>query len=1588
MPFLRQTWALVEKTLKIVLFRHLLGTLTRAFIAPIIFIFIIAYAKSFFIPPSSFGIGAPAPLRSLSDAVAASAGGRNTVVFINGGYIGGEISTVIDQVAEPIRAQGKTVQILENDSGLLTTCRSSIRGVSPCFAAVEFLSSPSEGSGGIWNYSMRADGVFGGRVYVDTQDNDAEIYVLPLQRAVDNAIAEINGASLPTVTQYPYTSETAVERQRNITRLYMGSLISILGLVYFVGIVGICYQLTGEMAKERELGMSQLIEAMMPNKARWLPQAARLLSIHLAFDMLYLPSWVVMAVIVARMNYVQSNTGILIGYFILAGLALSSWSMAFASLFSKAQLSGITVTIASIVLAIIIQVIPPVSTSAAIVLSLIFPPMNFTLFIIYMAYWQQQIEPADLSKAAPNAPWRMAGWLFFLFCIVQILVYPFVGAFIERVLYGTATKARKLTYDGESSTETVRLRGLTKLYQPNWLLRLSRTNRQTVRAVDGIDLTVLRGQIMVLLGANGSGKSTTLDMLAGLQKPTGGTIEMDAGGGIGLCPQKNVLWDELTVYEHVSIFNRLKAEKVDSRAQCEELIRACDLEQKIKARSDTLSGGQKRKCQLAMGFTGGSTLCMLDEVSSGLDPLSRRKIWDILLAERGKRSIILTSHFLDEADLLSDDIAIMSKGKRVASGSAVALKHELGGGYRVRVYHENSKPLSADLESVPKQVFHDQTVYMIPDSAAAARFISELERAGIRDYQVNGPTIEDVFLKLAAEVKDELDKDHAPSPAPDEALVSGEKGLQLATGKHLSYARQTWVLFRKRGTIFTRNAWPYLAALLIPVITAGLVTRFLTNFSALTCDPASVVSVDQAAGLNNFLGYEADIPVGPVTPGLLNFLNSVYPLLNPPPFRAVNTIDEFYNYINTNYSSTTPGGFFLGSTPTFAWRGNYQLYYAIATQNLLDVALSRIPIQASFQPFAVPFSPSAGKSLQFILYFGLAMSVFPGFFALYVNRERLHKVRALHYSNGIRAQSVWTAYTLFDFIIVLAVSTLAIIIFTAVSDIWYAPGYLWLIFTLFGLAATLMSYVFSLFTSSQLASFAFAAGGQCVFFLLYFISFMCIITYSPAADTDRNLNIATFTIGAFFPAANLLRALLLSFNEFSILCRDNSVAPNAGAWTVYGSCIAYLVIQSAVLMTFLVAYDSGWRPRLFMRRQHKAQDVEEVEGVDPEVYSETARVEESNDELRVIHASKAFGANQAVQDISFGVPRGETFALLGPNGAGKSTTIGLIRGDTRPSGRQGEILIEDVSIISHRAQARANLGVCPQFDAMDQMSAIEHLRFYARARGVPDVEHNVEQVLHAVGLAQFKSRLAGKLSGGNKRKLSLGIALIGNPSVVLLDEPSSGMDAASKRVMWRTLRSVSSGRSLVLTTHSMEEADALADRAGIMARKMLALGTSDQLRKKHGDAYHVHLVHRDAPYTTNENMDAIKTWIRRAFPAAVTEDRSFHGQLRFSLPNDRTATNDEPSGKTRQSGANLVGPGYVPSRTGISALFSNLEANKARLGFEYYSVSQATLDQVFLSIVNKHNVVEENYARQHPQKKVGLFQRIYRSIGDNSYLCY
>lgn len=417
-----------------------------------------------------------------------------------------------------------------------------------------------------------------------------------------------------------------------------------------------------------------------------------------------------------------------------------------------------------------------------------------------------------------------------------------------------------------------------------------------------------------------------------------------------------------------------------------------------------------------------------------------------------------------------------------------------------------------------------------------------------------------------------------------------------------------------------------------------------------------------------------------------------------------------------------------------------------------------------------------------------------------------------------------------------------------------------------------------------------------------------------------------------------------------------------------------MILQFFLLVAFLIFWESGkslepFGIRLPSRRNaaatkdssEKASSFgsEERDIISSNAAEDSFRLSSSNGGLRVQHISKTFGSNQAVDDVSFGVLPSEKFALLGPNGAGKSTMISLIRGELRPDHTTASrIHIAGDSLEETPVAAKQHLGVCPQFDAVDSMTLSEHLHFYARARGVTgnQKDENIREIITRLGLQDHTNKLVKKLSGGTKRKLSLGIALVGNPSVLLLDEPSSGMDAAAKRALWGTLGAISTGRSLVITTHSMEEADALCDRAGIMASSMLALGTISSLHERHSDKVYVQMVHKDAPRSSPEEMQRLWGWVEETFLVAERE-RIVGGQARFAIPIKR-----DPGAPTELLDGN-----------NMARLFAAIEAKKGEMSIRDYSIGHATLEQVFLNVVSRHGVDEEN---SHAIERKGFWHRV------------
>ncbi|KAF3905176.1 hypothetical protein AA313_de0204296 [Arthrobotrys entomopaga] len=1377
---------------------------------------------------------------------------------------------------------------------------------------------------------------------------------MPLQLAVDNAIN--NSTVIPN--EFIYTSLSDQERKDRIRIRYMGALIDVLGVAFAISMVGVIYHLTGFLAAEREIGISQLINAM--GGRQW----ARLLSHHIAFSIVYLPGWILISLAFAFAVFQQTNVGIVLIFQLLTGLAFSSLSLLGGAFFRKSQLSGITLVIGSLLLAIIAQVISKSATASTAILGLLFSPMAYVYFIILMAHWERENLGTNLVQQAPTSTHRLPGVAFWIFLIIQIIVYPILAAFVENWLYGTSSPNR--TVGNTQEENAVEIENFTRKYPPRWWNK----QKETVVAVNDLTIDVRKGAIVSLLGANGSGKSTTNNAIAGLDTITSGYIRV-AGvkTDLGVCPQNNVLWDDLSVIETLRVWMYLKVGHINFE-EIEGIIKSCDLVQKSNALSKTLSGGQKRKLQLAIMFIGGSKIGIIDEASSGLDPLSRRKLWDIILSERNKRTILLTTHYLEEADFLSDYIVILSKGQLKCAGSAAELKAKFGGGYRVHCFDEDAP---ATVEGIPGKQLYDQTIYRADDTTGAGQVIKALNKMNMKDFHINGPTIEDVFLKVAEET--------AATQVSAAGTDEKESGVDLYTGQRVGLFKQAWVMFRKRLVILLHTSFPMVAAVLIPIVTSAITLHFLKGFEVASCNPSAAMSsfdnvnissldidIDVVFGPPQAIGLQAASKLKDAFGGFSDGSSddsggfNIASLENST--HIVDSYSSYMDYIHNNYRNVTPGGFWLNDTPTLGFVGNDGgLYLAMLSLNILDNLRDNATIITTFTNFDVNFGPGTGDSLQFITYFGLATAVFPAFFILYPTLERLRNVRTLHYSNGVRASSLWIAYTIFDFLFILLITVISTVILAATSSVWWNIGYLYAVFMLYGLAAVLLGYIVSLLAKSQLAAFAMMAGYQAVMFLLYMIAYMCVLTYAPIENQNQDILIVHFTMALISPVPSFIRALFASLNLFQVNCQnDKFVAPRD--ITSYGGPILYLVLQIILYFFIMVWWESGaYRlntKRILTRTKDTERDTTEVE---QEVFEELKRVDSSTaDGLRVLHVSKAFGKVQAVEDVSFGVKPGEIFALLGPNGAGKSTTISMIRGVLRPD--QGEIFVQGLNMHSkHKPEARSHLGVCPQFDACDQMTTRQHLAFYAQIRGVENIDHNVQVVLDAVGLSEFSERMAWKLSGGNRRKLSLAIALMGNPSVLLLDEPSSSMDSASQRLLWNILRSIAPGRSLLLTSHSMLEIDALANRAGIISRKMLAVGTTDYLREKHGNHYHIHIVLKSSPNTSDGEMESVKGWILENFQGAEVEDKSFHGQTKFKVPSIMAfADLEKPfdDGISKTESEEEKAKTFQRNRT-INVLFQLLEDNKERLDIDFYSISRTSMDEVFLNIVGKANVIEEGY---------------------------
>ena len=222
--------------------------------------------------------------------------------------------------------------------------------------------------------------------------------------------------------------------------------------------------------------------------------------------------------------------------------------------------------------------------------------------------------------------------------------------------------------------------------------------------------------------------------------------------------------------------------------------------------------------------------------------------------------------------------------------------------------------------------------------------------------------------------------------------------------------------------------------------------------------------------------------------------------------------------------------------------------------------------------------------------------------------------------------------------------------------------------------------------------------------------------------------------------------------------------------------------------------------------------------------------------IRTVNLTKKYKDITAVDRLNLTIERGELFALLGVNGAGKTTTIKMLCGLARPT--SGDAFLAGHSVVSETAAVKRVIGVSPQETAVAPgLTALENLRLMAGVHGFSREKQNerIDELAAAFDLGGVLGKRAGRLSGGWQRRLSLAMALIGEPEILFLDEPTLGLDVIARTELWDVIRALRGRVTVILTTHYMEEAEALSDRIAVMkSGRVLAEGTAEALKARAG----------------------------------------------------------------------------------------------------------------------------------------------------------
>ena len=1102
---------------------------------------------------------------------------------------------------------------------------------------------------------------------------------------------------------------------------------------------------------------------------------------------------------------------------------------------------------------------------------------------------------------------------------------------VDEKLYGDSPnfESEEIYKNRNKNDDKLKIRNIVKMFGDGKI------------AVNGVNLNFYKDEIFALLGHNGAGKTTLISMLTGMYEATQGTAIYEGVNildsmnmeifreKLGICPQHDILFEDLTIREHLemfSIFKGVESTEVDNEVN--KTLHDFQLEDIQYMLAKNLSAGQRRKLSISISLIGGSKVIFLDEPSSGMDITSRRNLWEILKRQTDGKIIILTTHYMEEASVLGKRIGIINAGKMKCIGSPLFLIEKYGKFMSLNVTKEEDcdsntiiEFIKNNAEDIEYEALSEEIMFRIPIKnensgkktnfdlkSFFTKFDDNVKKLRIKSYSVSMPTLEDVFLNVAAEDNNNIKSKEELEQQQENDKILYNSNLREDYTKNSKFLNDFKISMKRRYLITIRDIKGFLMEILCPIILTlfGLLLSKIeigyksgpveVSFEELGKQNIIYSSYDDTnINLNDFI--LEDIPSTKIEgltidnfpdkkDAVKEYINKIYEIQKDTEDSSKKEVDmasdDYTGYFGSLFmldvdNSNKKYEFIIALNARV--RQGLPIYSYYFLKHILEKACGK-KLSITFTHYPLPMthdlseSKSFGNKIAIVLFLAIALALIPANFITIFVKERANNSKHLMRISGINITSYWIVNYIFELVkyyFTGGVCLLLLYLFDAYKD------YLYISYITLGPSLVSSTYCLSFFFNNEsdaqniviLINFLFGYLGSIIVNVLRGIESAKLVA-----------KIIEYIFGvvpifcfdfAFILLTNPMGIYLVDYpNEFYKFKGDEMIKKFnlMLAMVIYSSaeCVLYTLLHIYIesqVYSFKKSTDNKLENDIndseVIKEINKVNNIEIISSSENDLIKIDGRttIDDTKDLKEELYAVKVKNLRKiytngccskqesdiiAIKNLNFAIMPGECFGLLGLNGAGKTTTFKCITQEL--SQDNGKIYVNNMDISGHFNELNELFGYCPQFDAIfELLSVYENLEFYASIKGIKksSIQSLVNAMIKEMALDEFTNKIAGRLSGGNKRKLAVAISMLCNPPIILLDEPSTGMDPEARRFMWSVIHKMSTkGRksSVIMTTHSMDEAETLCKRMGIMVNgEFVCMGKANQIKDKYGYGY-------------------------------------------------------------------------------------------------------------------------------------------------------